>query len=114
MLYLNGGATAEIVECYRGHEKELQGGFFLIKIKRTSAYHDGSGSKSIGEIVHADDRTSKGWTTTGDLRADGGLREIHEACDKAPEGSPENPGPIMHYYWPRCFDKKGNWIEKAA
>lgn len=110
-IHLRGGAPAEIVECYKGHDNG--GGFYLVKIRRTGVYFDGSGKDRIGEIVHASDRIAKGWTTTLDLTAEDGLREIHQACDAAPEGTPDNPGQIMNYYWPNVFDKKGN-RKKAA
>ncbi len=65
MLYVNGGATVEIVECYRGHDRG--GGFFLVKLRRTSPYYDGSGADSVGEIMHEDDRTAKGWSAASTL-----------------------------------------------
>lgn len=110
-IYNRCGAPIEILECYRGHDRG--GGFFLVKAKRVGPYPDGSGQDGIGEIEHADDRTAKGWSCSADLRADDGLREINDACRAAPEGKPENAGAIMHYYWPGCFDKRGNRKEKA-
>lgn len=109
-IYNRFGAPVEIIEAYRGHDRG--GGFYLAKVKRIGAYPDGSGSNNIGEIEHLQDRTAKGWSCAAELRADDGLREINDACQAAPEGKPENPGKIMNYYWPRCFDKKGNWIQE--
>ena len=85
-----------------------------MKVKRTGPYPDGSGKDGIGEIEHKDDRIAKGWSCSADLRADEGLPEINRACQGAPEGKPENPGAIMNYYWPSCFDKKGKWKDRYA
>lgn len=111
-IYTRGGAPVELIEVYRGTYHRQ--GFTLFKAKQTGPYPDGSGTKSIGTILHADDRTAHGWLCIGDLSAEGGIREIFDTADKIKDSpKPKNWGEIMNYYWPNWFDKTGRYGDQS-
>jgi|GEM_PF-5948567 len=110
-MYTIGGATVEFIESYKEHADR---GCYLVRAKRTGHYSDGSGSNSIGEILHLDDRRTEGWSPVADFRADDGIGELMDAAAAAPDGTPKKAAFLLNFYWPRMFDKKGKPIRRLA
>lgn len=122
-IYTFGYAPIEITKAFN-----MGGGLYFIQAKLTGHYQDGSGK--IGEQLHANDKTAKGWFPNTELRADDGIREINEACAKAPQESPGNLliVDLIEYYginWfevdtlygelsPSDWEGLGNHFEKRA
>lgn len=107
-FFTNTGLPIEILECYRGHERD--GGFILVKAKQIGTYPDGKGADSIGKILNVDDPIAKGWTCCAYLYSDKGIDD--DKFENVPDGKPDDPAAIMHYYWPARFDKEGHWISR--
>ena len=105
-IYTRGGAPVEFVARYSGHDNG--GGYVLYKAKIAGTYPDGSGAADVGRILHADDKTARGWSCIADFVADEGWKEIEPAVKNLPEETPDNAGKIMNYFWPMVFDRAGN------
>ncbi len=86
-IYTYGYAPIEIIKAF-----DMGGGLFFIQAKQGGPYQDGSGADSVGKVLHEDDTRAKGWFPNIHLKAEGGIREINETCEKAPQ---ENPGNLL-------------------
>jgi hypothetical protein len=63
---------------------DIHSGTALVQARIVGTYPDGSGANKVGTLLHATDRTAKGWFPPWDLRADGGVPEIIQAVERLP------------------------------
>jgi hypothetical protein len=108
-IYTRAGGPVEIVKAYK---KWSHRGCYLLQVKLTAPYPDGSGAAEVGKIMWAGERLHQGWLSSNDFVADNGIREIFDTADDAPDGAPEPAlaTRLLHDYWPHMFDKKGKPI----
>lgn len=98
MIYSNSGCPVEVVSRF-----DTDDGATLIQARIAGPYPDGSGADRVGKLLHASDRTAKGWFPPWDLRADEGIREIQKAID----ATPPNPSALSRAEYRKIFKYYG-------